>query len=118
VIRPLTADQSLLAKEVDVTSGVRLLVTIIVVGATLFLGLLATGAIGLNDTPYVQIPLALFLATMALWPLLPKNTAANSQRPFVDWLAYNAALMLLVGLVIYSVNTWIGAHVLLEGLQK
>jgi hypothetical protein len=118
VILLITADQSHLAREVVVTSGVRLLATILVWGATFFLGLLATGAIGLNDMAYVQMPIAAFVATIALWPLLPKDMAVSSHRPFVDWVAYNAALMLLVGLVIYSVTTWIGARVFLEGLER
>ena len=66
--------------------------------AAFLLTLTALGAVGLNTRPHVQIPATAFIATIALWPVLPGAlTEATRSRGFIDWLASNAALMLLLG---------------------
>lgn len=100
------------------TSGVRLLLIVIVGGSTFLLALIVLGLVGLSAT-YIQIPAATFLATVALWPLLrPTVSKPEERHPFVNWVSYNAALMLVVGLIVYGVNTYLMARGVLETLQQ
>ena len=88
-------------------------------GRGFLLTLTALGAVGLNTRPHVQIPATAFIATIALWPVLPGAlTEATRSRGFIDWLAFNAALMLLLGLVMYAVNTWTTAQALIQEYSK
>jgi hypothetical protein len=93
-----------------VPSGVRTLLVLVIAGGGFLLALVVLDRIGLGRLPFVQIPAAIFAATIVIWPLMRGTLALDGTRPFVDWVAYNAALMLLFGLVMYAVNTWVSAH--------
>ncbi len=98
-------------------SGVRMLLIIVVGGGGFLLSLIGFGIAGLTSPP-IQIPAATFLATVALWPLLRDTMAHEGRSSFVDWVAYNAALMLLLGLVMYGVRTWSSATSLIAEYSK
>lgn len=98
-------------------SGIRTLLILLVGGGTFLLSLIVLGAVGLDRVPYVQTPTAIFIATVALWPLVRETLAVKDPHPFVNWVAYNAALMLIFGFVMYTATTWVWARTVIESLK-
>ncbi len=99
-------------------SGVRALLVLLVGGGTFLLALVALGVAGLDRVPYVLIPAATFISTVALWPLLRVTLSIKGAHPFANWVAYNAALMLWCGLIMYGATTWMWAQRLLQEYSK
>jgi hypothetical protein len=97
--------------------GVRTLLILLVGAGSFLLALIALGAVGLDRVPYVQTPIALFIAAIALWPLLRASFTSKSRNPFGDWVAYHAALMLSFGLVWYAATMWMSTQVFLESMK-
>lgn len=87
------------------SSGVRLLAAVVVAFVTFLLTLTISGVLGAGRMSYVQIPLAVFVTTLAIWPLIA-DPLGLMKRGFGDWVAYNAALMFVFGLVMWSARTW------------
>jgi hypothetical protein len=71
---------------------------------TFLLALIVSGWLGAGRMPYIQIPAAVFLTTLAIWPLLAYPPSLM-KRGFGDWVAYNGALMLVFGLIMWSART-------------
>ncbi len=76
---------------------------IIVAGClTFLLSMIAFGAIGITQT-FVAVPIPLFIAFMAIWPLVKPTMPRET---FTRWLAYQLAVMVVLGVLIGAVDLY------------
>lgn len=100
------------------TTGLRVLATITVALGTFVVALVALGLMGLDRVPYAEIPIAVFITALAVWPMISTSPGLVQRQAFADWLAYNTAFSIVFGLVMWSASTWGTANRILEDYPK
>jgi hypothetical protein len=59
----------------------------------------------------------MFIAWVALWPVLGRRVMGSDRaEPFREWIAYQASVMIVMMVLIYSVNKYIEVKHLLGSL--
>jgi hypothetical protein len=91
----------------------RVLLTVIVGSGAFFVLLVLLGLAGVTATHF-QVPLAIFGATMALWPVV-KPVMKDS---FKQYAAYQATVLVVMMALIYAVNTWIRVQRQIDSLGQ
>jgi len=96
---------------VAISLGPFRLPAILVVGSlTFFLGMVAFGALGIEQT-YLAVPVPLFLGFMAIWPLVKPTMPRET---FKDWLAWQLTVMVTLGVLIAAVDLYRAASAVLN----
>lgn len=100
------------------TAKVRLFVTAVVAIAVSLMSLFALGMLGLGRVPYVEFPLALFITTLAIWPVAVKLLGIAGRQRFADWATFDAAFTLLFGVILWSITAWNSSSPFLDELVR
>ena len=95
----------------------QLLVTALTAIAIGLLLVLALHASGIAPVAYIELPLVLFVTTLVIWPVATRLLGLAGRQRFADWATLDAALTLLVGLILWSIATLNSASPFLDELS-